>query len=626
MRTTSAIRVIAAGRAAGARRLWSACAIAAMAWALAAPAAAQSRRGEAWIELSTPRFVVLTDTDEEKGRRILEDFEARYAAYESAIVPVRSRQFPVTVFLFDQLQDFLSFLPEEVKTQLNLRNERVPERSGYLFRGSVGPFIVLRDRGVDDLADDVGHSLGHLLLARSLLWQPFWLQEGVGEFVRALGRGDGDDPVDAGDAYALDELLEIVRSVNFDDLGDGGAFRRQSYHLFRVLLEDHPRILADYVAELGTAGGYDAALNLDAAALGNVASRVLDYDDRGLGLAPVVVDIAVRTIDSAEVDAAKGDLAAAAGLQNLARSHYQASRTDAARVGMARLSMRDARNENTRRGLRQLAGEMPESGLAQYAFGSLPPSGAEDRLPQIDALERAIELLPFMGRAYAALGALYLEEGRPEEAIRLAEEAIGREPEFADRAFEVIMEARLMAGDVDGAIEAAETAATLPHSDPGMLDHYRLLVPELYGRLERIRREADTNRLDALRRELETLVEAQDPRPEAFPGGPVPLGLVHYDTSSDPPPGVSEPRLVSGDLPEYSTDMRRNRIQGRVVLDVDLDRQGRVTGAQVQSADDPALSEAAIAALRRWRFDPARLREESVAFSFRLTFTFDLQE
>ncbi len=626
MRTTSARRAGTAARAARARRTWIAYAIAALAWSAAEPAAAQSRRDEAWIELSTPRFVVLTDTDEEKGRRILEDFEARYAAYESAIVPVRSRQFPIRVFLFDELQDFQSFLPEAVTTRLNLRNERVPERSGYLFRGDIGAFIVLRDRGVDDLADDVGHSVGHLLLAQSLLWQPFWLQEAVGEFVRALGRGGGGDPVDAGEAFPLDELVEIVPSEDFDDLGDGGTFRRQSYHLFRVLLEDYPRILADYVAELGFARGYDAALNLDAAAFGSVASRVLEYDDRGLGLAPAVVDIVVRTIDNAALDAAKGDLAAAAGLQNLARNHYQASRTDAARIGMARLSMRDARNENTRSGLRQLAAELPESGLAQYAFGSLPTSGGEDRLRRIDAMERAIELLPYMGRAYAGLGALYVEEGRPEDAIRLAEEAIDLEPEFADRAFEVIMEARLAAGDTDGAIQAAETAATLPHSDPGSLDHYRLLVPELYRRLERIRREEDANRLDALRRELETRVEAQDPRPTAAPGGPVPLGLVHYDTSSDPPPGVSEPRLVSGDLPAYSTDMRRDRIQGRVVLDVDLDRQGRVTSAQVRSADDPALSAAATAALRRWRFDPARLREESVAFSFRLTFTFDLQE
>ncbi len=589
-------------------------------------AAPQSGDESTWIEVTGEHFIVLTDTNEEKGIRLIEDLESRYAAYAATVFPVQRRQFPIRALLLDERQEFEGFLPDSVKTQLDLRNNAIPERSAYLFHGDTDSFMVLRDRGVDTLSDDVGHSLGHLLLARSVLWQPFWLQEAVGEFVRMLGRGDGDDPVEAEDAYALDELIEIVPSENFNDLGDGGAFRRQSYHLFRVLMEDHPAVLTAYLEALGDEDGYDAQLGLNDSMLEAVRLRVLDFEDSGLPLPVHVLQPTIRVASRAEADLEKGDLAAAADLQTLAREHYQRSRLDNARLGLARLSASGQQAESARRGLQQLVEELPDIPMVHYHFGSLDAGTSEERGPQIAALERAIELMPLLGRAYSELGRLYVETGRPDDAIRMAERAIALEPEFADRAFEVIMNAQVDLGNHEAATAAAETAATLPHADPATLEHYALLVPELYRTLETIRRAADSNRLEELRREVEALANDRDPRPRPATGGAIPVGLVFYDASSDPRAGVSEPQLFSGALPEYSPDLRRRRIQGQVTVDVDLDRQGRVAGTRIRSSDDEALSTAVIDALGRWRFDPARLNEESVEFSFLLTFTFDLQE
>ena len=589
-------------------------------------AAPQSDDESTWIELTGEHFIVLTDTNEEKGIRLLEDLESRYAAYAATVFPVQRRQFPIRAVLLDVRQEFEEFLPDSVKTDFDLRNNAIPERSAYLFHGDTEVFMVFRDRGVDTLSDDVGHSLGHLLLARSVLWQPFWLQEAVGEFVRMLGQGDGEDPVEAEDAYALDELIEIVPSQIFNDLGDGGAFRRQSYHLFRVLMEDHPAVLTAYLEALGDEDGYDAQLGLNDSMLEALRLRVLDFDDSGLPLPVHELQPTIRVASRAEADLEKGDLAAAADLQTLAREHYQRSRLDKARVGLARLSASGQQMETARRGLQQLVEELPDISMVHYHFGSLDAATSEERGPQIAALERAIELMPLLGRAYSELGRLYVETGRPDDAIRVAEQAIALEPEFADRAFEVIMNAQVALGNHEAATAAAQTAATLPHADPATLEHYALLVPELYRTLETIRRAADSNRLEELRREVESLANDRDPRPRPATGGAIPVGLVFYDASSDPSDGVSEPQLFSGDLPEYSPDLRRRRIQGQVTIDVDLDRQGRVTGTRIRSSDDEGLSMAVIEALSRWRFDPARLNEESVEFSFLLTFTFDLQE
>ena len=598
---------------------------------LAAPietdARGQSSRDEAtWIEVGSEHFVLLTDTNEEKGIRLLRDLESRYWAFTETIQPLDQRQFRIRVFLMDVRTDFERLLPESVKTGIDLRDTRIPEQSAYLFQGSTDSFIVARDRPVDELIDHVGHSLGHLLLSRSVLWQPFWLLEGVGEFVRWSGRGEGDDAVKTEDAYPLEDLVTIVPSENFNDLGDGGAFRTQAYHLFRLLLEDNPGVLSAYFDSLRQESGFDAQLELDAATFEALRSQVLGYRDSGLGLTEVDFQPIVRNISLAEADSALGDLAVASGLANLARAHYQESRLDEARLGLAVIAKSGEQRATSWRGFEQLIQQLPDSGLAHYHFGTLQAETDQDRQTQIAALERAIGLLPRMGRAYAELGFLLVMDGRPEEAIPLIERAIDLEPEFADRSFEALAEARFALLDDVGAREAAQTAATLPHSNPSALEHYRMLAPDIYRRLDSRRREQEALRVDQLRQQVQALADERDPRPVPATGGRIPDGLVHYELSSNPPSGVQEPTLVSGELPEYTVDLRRRRIQGQVQVEVDLDRQGRVTESRVRSSEDEDLSRAVRAAIGRWRFDPARRDDESVAFSFRLTFTFDIQE
>jgi TonB family protein len=579
-----------------------------------------------WIEAGSEHFVVLTDTDEEKAVRLLRDLESRYVAFSDTIFPVEPREFRIKVILFDVRTDFESVLPDSVKTGIDLTDTPIPERSAYLFQGITDVFIVARDRPVDELIDDVGHSLGHLLLSRSVMWQPFWLLEPSGEFVRLSGRDDGDDGVDPEEAYPLEDLITIVASEEFDDLGDGGAFRRQSYNLLRILLRDHRNVLDSYINDLREANGYDAEQVLEPLVFEALEKETLDYRDPGPGLRELEFEPSLGEVSPAESDTIVGDLVAGTGQVNRARAYYQASRSDEARLGLAILGNRGADQAGARRGFQQLITELPDSGLAHYYFGMLGADTDAERRSQIEALERAIELMPLMGRAYAELGFLYVEDGRPEDAIRVAERGVGLEPEFADRAFEVMALAWFELGDDDLTREFAESAATLPHKDPSTLEHYRLLVPDVYRRLEGRRREQEALRVDELRREVQALVDEVDPRPLPTTGGRLPVGLVHYEVTSPPQSGVQEPSLVSGQLPDYSAQLRRQRVQGTVVLDIDLDRQGRGVEIEVRESSDAGLSQVAIAALRRWRFDPARKNDESVPFSFQLTFTFDLQE
>ena len=238
------------------------------------PASSQSE----WIELDSEHFLLYTDTDFGKGTRLLEDLEARYSTFSETFFPLEQRQFPIKVVLVDGREEFEGLAPEALKTR---------DKSAYLIQGSGGTFLLARDRAPDDIADDVGHSLGHLLLSRSVMWQPFWLQEGVGEYVRRLGRGAGDGAVSPEEGFTLADLLTIVPPRAYDDLEEGGDFRTQSYHLLRILLEQHSEEFRRYFDSLREESGSDARPEVDAALL---EDKVFGYRDSALPLAHLTLE------------------------------------------------------------------------------------------------------------------------------------------------------------------------------------------------------------------------------------------------------------------------------------------------------------------------------------------------
>src|SRR5881396_4329990 len=64
-----------------------------------------------WFEVSSEHFLLFTDTNEAKGRRLLSDFENRLTAFAQAFGNFPPRQFPVEVFLFKEEPDFIEALP-----------------------------------------------------------------------------------------------------------------------------------------------------------------------------------------------------------------------------------------------------------------------------------------------------------------------------------------------------------------------------------------------------------------------------------------------------------------------------------------------------------------------------------
>ena len=100
-----------------------------------------------------------------------------------------------------------------------------------------------------------------------------------------------------------------------------------------------------------------------------------------------------------------------------------------------------------------------------------------------------------------------------------------------------------------------------------------------------------------------------------------------------PPMGKGAPVRVGGRVrppkpvvqvhPEYPTLAKQARIQGQVQIDAVLDEQGNVVEMKVISGP-PLLYQAALDALKKWKYEPTYLNDQPIAVQMIVTITFVL--
>jgi periplasmic protein TonB len=78
--------------------------------------------------------------------------------------------------------------------------------------------------------------------------------------------------------------------------------------------------------------------------------------------------------------------------------------------------------------------------------------------------------------------------------------------------------------------------------------------------------------------------------------------------------GATPPVLLEKVEPDYSDEARKARLQGSVLIAVDVDEGGQVTNVRVLRALGLGLDEQAMEAVRKWRFRPARKDGRAIAY------------
>src|SRR5208282_4669140 len=106
--------------------------------------------------------------------------------------------------------------------------------------------------------------------------------------------------------------------------------------------------------------------------------------------------------------------------------------------------------------------------------------------------------------------------------------------------------------------------------------------------------------------------------PAPPPGSPLPKRI---RVSS----GVAQGLLLSRVQPEYPADARESRIQGVVVLQATIDKEGNIVQLELVSGH-PMLAPAAIEAVKQWKYKPYLLNGEPIEVETQIQVNFTLSE
>jgi TonB family protein len=567
-----------------------------------------------WIQVNSRNFVLYTDTTEIKGRRLLEDFEGRLAALGSALGGIPERQFPVEVFLFSKKEEFLEAAPRPAGPEAGGEFTK----SAYLWRGPDRVFVGARDRSPADIADDVGHALGHVFFERTVIWRPFWLAEGAAEYFRKVGRSPDNKRVSEKDGYPVEDIAEIVRPPKFDDDAPAPnitAFRIQAQRLFRLMLsQSHAPEFQAYLKELGSLEGENAKLMADVKAL---QAEFTGFTETMVSSGTGNFDINIASLFPDAMSIHRGDLLLAAMKPSDAASWYQGDNA-ASRAARAILARFSRSGGEPIRLLARTAMEMPNAALVQFHTGSVETKNPEDLKLQAAALERTIALLPKLGRAHAQLARVNTLMGNGEAALMEIDEALALEPEYADQFLIIRSEALLSLNRFGESASAAQIAANLPHSD--LTVDYDRKSAEMVRRAEEARRELEGRQLQRIREEVQAIVSQREPPappPPPVTRPPELFGRIEYSVQSN-----RQLSIVNAPLPIYSNTLIQKSATGKITIRVTIGADGKVTQAVLADSQLPEMNTSTLDAAKKWTFGPAAGRAPTEA---RIVFTFSVQ-
>ncbi len=90
------------------------------------------------------------------------------------------------------------------------------------------------------------------------------------------------------------------------------------------------------------------------------------------------------------------------------------------------------------------------------------------------------------------------------------------------------------------------------------------------------------------------------------------------------PPGATRPVKVHDVAPEYTELARAARLQGVVILRTAIDQEGNVVDVDVLKGLHMGLTEAAVDAVKQWKFEPATIDGEPIPVSYNVTVNYRL--
>lgn len=424
-----------------------------------------------WIEVRSPHFTVLTNSNEKDGRKTAAQFERMRAVFH-VIIPTASDDAgtPIIVLALKDKKSFRTLEPEAylAKNQLDL--------AGLFLNAQDKDYVLVRlDAEGDHPYATVYHEYTHYML-RKADWLPLWLNEGLAEYYQntdihdpkevRLGQSSGDDILylRQNRLLPLPTLLSVDHSSPYyHDEQKGSVFYSESWALTHYIeitdAQNKTQRLQEYAKRLIQHEDPVVAAQETFGDLKKLESVLNGYVQRSNFqefrlLVPVDIpesSFTVRPVTGPEADAVRADVLLDVGRTNDASDLLQAvlaadPKCEQAHETMGAMKFREHDIEGARKWYGEALQLDSKSYLAQYYFGAMSLQSGERG--QDDAIEKSllgsIALNPKFAPSYDALAHFYASRHiKMDQAHKLSVQAVSLEPEnvvYRINAAEILVE------------------------------------------------------------------------------------------------------------------------------------------------------------------------------------------
>jgi tetratricopeptide (TPR) repeat protein len=406
-----------------------------------------------WLEVRSPHFIVLTDSNEKQARHIADQFERMRWLFltlfpKANVDPVS----PIVVLAAKNERSFQSLEPEAylAKGQIKL--------GGLFMRTPDKNYVLLRlDTEQEHPFAAIYHEYTHLQFSPYSEWMPLWLNEGLAEFIQNTEIRDKDVQLDEASAddilylrqhqlISLDVLFKVdTKSPYYHEEQKGSVFYAESWALTHYLFitdrQKGTRRIDDYMALLVR---HEDPVTAAEKAFGNLKQlqSALEEYIRRSAYTHFVVSTAAAPIDESSykvkvLTQAESDAACADFLANDERVKDALTLLDAvlkagpnnvqARETMGSIEFRGGHMDAARKWYAEAARLGSQNYLVHYYYATLSSMelGDPDQGTEIEAsLRTAIRLNPRFLPAYEQLASVLISKDRYSDAKAVLQDSV----------------------------------------------------------------------------------------------------------------------------------------------------------------------------------------------------------
>jgi TonB family protein len=588
--------------------------------------AAQS---DAWLEVRTPHFLIVTNSNEKEGRRAAHQFEGMRSVFQRVFPDADlDTADPMLVLAVQDKPSLQALEPTEYlgKGQLGLIGLFLPApEKNYIL-------ILLNATGTHPYAP-IYHEYAHFVFSRTHQWMPLWLTEGIAEFYQNTEILDDRVRIGKGDPYiqyVLDRnpLLPLStifavdqHSPYYHEQDKGSIFYAESWALTHYLKDkddlDGTHRLNDFLDLLQQNVDPTSAASQ---VFGDLDQLELDFRKSTIAGHFAVSEISgstdvddssfiVQPLPQTRADTFRADLLAHDGRESDARTLLQSVLHDdpanvSARETMGYVAYRQQNFDEARKWCQDAIKLDPASFLAHYFFAAASiRKGTPDKASQAageESLRTVIKLRPSFAEGYDALAMFFALRGvNLNEAHDLIERAVQLGPGVPEIRIDQAQVLVAMKKDHE-AIEVLQLALKMSHT-PEQTAAAETVLQSLHQLDAERARMAKSNNVRLLSRSISPGSSAA---PQTSAG------------SETPPKAIYSPEV------EYTEEARQAKLEGTCVVSLIVGADGVPSHIAVTKKLGMGLDEKAVETVSQWRFEPGRRNGRPVPTHLTLSLQF----